>query len=124
MTHPCADHYATCDHCYQCDVLGICCASTRTPAAAQPIDLPDDDLIEAFARDAHVGHPLRRAMELDQLRHRLVEVSPVEGSSLLHAFALEEGKRSRAPQRALPAGMTPELEPTTTTPEETTHAHR
>lgn len=27
MTHPCADHAASCDHCFVCDGLGICCAS-------------------------------------------------------------------------------------------------
>ena len=26
MSHPCSDH--PCDHCYQCDGLGVCCAST------------------------------------------------------------------------------------------------
>lgn len=25
--HPCSGHMATCDHCFVCDVVGICCAS-------------------------------------------------------------------------------------------------
>lgn len=31
--HPCADH--PCDHCYVCDVLGVCCASVSPDQRAQ-----------------------------------------------------------------------------------------
>jgi hypothetical protein len=31
--HPCADH--PCDHCYVCDVLGVCCASISPEQRAQ-----------------------------------------------------------------------------------------
>jgi len=42
--HPCANHIASCDHCYCCDVLGICCAGltagqrARLEASAQAPD--------------------------------------------------------------------------------------
>ena len=35
MTHPCTDHMASCDHCYLCDVVGICCASVSPAERAQ-----------------------------------------------------------------------------------------
>jgi hypothetical protein len=38
MTHPCADH--PCDHCYLCDVVGICCQTVR---AAAPVASDADD---------------------------------------------------------------------------------
>ena len=31
MTHPCDGH--SCDHCYLCDVVGVCCSTVSTPAA-------------------------------------------------------------------------------------------
>lgn len=61
MTHPCAGH--ACDHCYTCDVLGICCATVpqntgaRCPAhaACQHDDALHVAVVEAAA--AHVGLP-------------------------------------------------------------------
>lgn len=35
MTHPCDGHLASCDHCYLCDVVGICCASVSSGLRAQ-----------------------------------------------------------------------------------------
>lgn len=32
--HPCADHYATCDHCDRCDQLGKCCMTSSAIAQA------------------------------------------------------------------------------------------
>lgn len=32
-SHPCADH--SCDHCYLCDVVGVCCASVSREQRAQ-----------------------------------------------------------------------------------------
>jgi hypothetical protein len=50
--HPCADH--PCDHCYLCDVVGICCQSAQAAQhvsdsrpAAQP-----DPLHDAIVQDA------------------------------------------------------------------------
>jgi hypothetical protein len=34
MSHPCAGHIRQCDHCYSCDVLGICCATVSAPQRA------------------------------------------------------------------------------------------
>ncbi len=33
MTHPCASH--ACDHCYLCDVVGICCSTVSSGQRAQ-----------------------------------------------------------------------------------------
>lgn len=33
MTHPCAGH--PCDHCFTCDVLGVCCASISAEQRAR-----------------------------------------------------------------------------------------
>lgn len=35
MTHPCEGHLASCDHCYLCDVAGVCCASVSREQRAQ-----------------------------------------------------------------------------------------
>ena len=35
MTHPCDGH--ACDHCYLCDVVGVCFASVRSDASAIPL---------------------------------------------------------------------------------------
>lgn len=135
MTHPCADH--ACDHCHMCDVLGICCSTGRTAAHQQQADPPDDDLVEAFGRDAHVGHDLLRAAAMDQMRDVLgTSGTSSGGSSLLQALARDEARQAAlaspsAP--ALPAATSPELSPmhaitpttsTTTSHEETTHVHR
>lgn len=32
--HPCADHYATCDHCDRCDRLGECCMTSSASVQA------------------------------------------------------------------------------------------
>lgn len=40
--HPCAGH--PCDHCYLCDVVGICCLTVRGVAsAASSVSRPDSD---------------------------------------------------------------------------------
>jgi hypothetical protein len=30
MTHACTGHMASCDHCYLCDVVGVCCMTVET----------------------------------------------------------------------------------------------
>lgn len=124
MPHPCADH--ACDHCYTCDVLGICCSTGRVTSA--PVaDLPDDDLIEAFARDAHIGHPVLRADALDRLKGVVTDQPASDLPPLLRALARDEAKCATADQPALPASTAPYLSisnATTPTKEETTHVHR
>lgn len=64
--HPCADH--RCDHCYVCDVLGICCASlsadqrARLEVAAQQ---PDEALRGAVRLDAGTVPSLGALVRLD-----------------------------------------------------------
>lgn len=43
MTHPCAGH--PCDHCFLCDVVGVCC---QTVDAARVDRHPDDALRQAI----------------------------------------------------------------------------
>ena len=122
--HPCAGH--ACDHCYTCDVLGICCSTGRV-ATARVAEMPDDDLIEAFERDAHVGHPLLRAAALDRLKGVVTDQQAPDLPPLLRALAQDEAKRANTAQPALPASTAPDLSisnTTTPTKEETTHVHR
>ena len=54
MPHPCAGHMDTCDHCYLCDVVGVCCASVPSSAAASSCtgSCPHDDrLCEAVVAE-------------------------------------------------------------------------
>ena len=55
MSHPCAGHMATCDHCFCCDVLGICCATIPAEARARleaGVAPPPDPLYAAVLADA------------------------------------------------------------------------
>lgn len=67
--HPCADHMATCDHCYSCDVLGICCASTHSTGDSPTVTA---DLVDTFRQTlaADLDRPLGLlgTMRTDQVR--------------------------------------------------------
>jgi hypothetical protein len=56
MTHPCDAH--PCDHCYTCDVEGVCCQTVAGQAASIRATRPDS-LRAAIARDAPVVPSLR-----------------------------------------------------------------
>jgi hypothetical protein len=65
MSHPCADH--PCDHCYLCDVVGICCqtvagtapVAATTPAAPAIVRIdPDEALRQAILAEQHEGRPI------------------------------------------------------------------
>lgn len=70
MTHPCADHMSSCDHCYRCE-SGECCRTPlpgstvyRTPVVAQP-----DPLHEAVLQDAsRAGPSLSQLVRAEGLR--------------------------------------------------------
>jgi hypothetical protein len=66
MTHPCAGHMASCDHCYRCDVLGECCAQTPAPGlSARP---PTAVVVQRdVLHDAVIEDPKRAAPTLGQL---------------------------------------------------------
>jgi hypothetical protein len=73
MSHPCAGH--SCDHCYVCDVLGICCASVPNGQVAQ-LEAEDqaqrDRLHTAIAQDAPTVPRLPQLVQLEaQLRSAL-----------------------------------------------------
>lgn len=57
MSHPCDGH--PCDHCYQCDVEGVCCQTVAARQAAQASAARPDPLRAAIARDARVVPSLR-----------------------------------------------------------------
>jgi hypothetical protein len=50
MSHPCDGH--ACDHCYLCDVVGICCATVPNSAIASHPCSHDTRLHEAVAAEA------------------------------------------------------------------------
>ena len=50
MSHPCDGH--PCDHCYLCDVVGICCM-TVSHGATSPVTVPDRRLHDAIVEAAH-----------------------------------------------------------------------
>ena len=55
MSHPCATHMDTCDHCYWCEEMGICCETV-------PLNVR-----QAVARHGNTGDlsTLRRAIQQD-----------------------------------------------------------
>jgi hypothetical protein len=54
MTHPCDGH--DCDHCYLCDVVGVCCATVLPPAAAASASCAHDSrLHDAIVAEATTG---------------------------------------------------------------------
>ncbi len=60
MSHPCSGH--ACDHCYLCDVVGVCCASVPVEVAARLIadtQRPDYQLGPAIAAEAESTVSLR-----------------------------------------------------------------
>lgn len=69
MSHPCDGH--PCDHCYLCDVVGICCMTVaRTTPAASAVGHPDSD------------EPLRQAILAEQRKDKpgLPDLIRAEGS--------------------------------------------
>lgn len=76
--HPCAGHMATCDHCYLCDVVGVCCAT-----------VPQGGGIDA------------QAVELDRLRQAIVSEA---ASTPTLADRLRSEKQCPAAVRLLPPG--------------------
>lgn len=75
MTHPCDGH--ACDHCYLCDVVGICCATVPSTAAAAVRCSDDHTLHDALVQEActHVG--LGQLLRLGSSTHLLPAPSPL-----------------------------------------------
>jgi hypothetical protein len=82
MSHPCSGH--ACDHCYLCDVVGICCASVSVEVRARLMadaqrpgyqlglaiaaeaggTISLRTLVRAEAQQRSLGEPLRRSRGL------------------------------------------------------------
>lgn len=93
MTHPCADHFASCDHCYSCEVLGICCAAVpnaqRSSIEAQGATSPDV-LHEAIVQDANTAPNLLELIrsKSDPRRAHLLMPGPIS-EPISHDFRKE-----------------------------------
>ena len=75
MTHACAAHLATCDHCYSCEVLGVCCASGAAAGRSSPSTRSDLDFLrEAMAEDAANRTTFAELVYADHLNHSIVEL--------------------------------------------------
>lgn len=80
--HPCAGH--ACDHCYVCDVVGVCCASQHAPNAGTT-DVVSPDVIDRF-RDAlaedndHAPRSLG-SLSADAIRSHVEAIEPPEKSA-------------------------------------------
>jgi hypothetical protein len=74
MTHPCASHMASCDHCYRCDVLGECCMTPVPGEAVHPpvVVVQRDVLHDAVIEDARSAAPtLSQLVRAEGVRPRL-----------------------------------------------------
>ena len=123
MSHPCADHIDTCDHCYLCDVLLIgCCTNPSRSIVDMAADaLLASEYIEAAARDIAVGHPLLRAFAADRIEKTLTPAPPLEVPSLVAAMNADlAGKSPNVAPKALPA---PIPDPLFTSIQEAQHVH-
>ena len=78
MTHPCADHMADCDHCYTCDVLGVCCATVAPGRARQSeAQARSERLHEAIIVDAGTVPGLADLIRLEIERERSPKSLPM-----------------------------------------------
>lgn len=70
--HPCSGH--PCDHCYLCDVLGICCLTvptTQPPGVAAASPKVPDVLHDAVVQDATAAPSLSQLVRAEGVRPRL-----------------------------------------------------
>jgi hypothetical protein len=88
MTHPCTDH--TCDHCYLCDVVGVCCGSVSVAQRAR---------LEAEHRKPYTGLAVTIAHEAGSIRSL---------GELVRADAARQGRGllANSSQPELPAAPT------------------
>jgi hypothetical protein len=77
--HPCAAHIASCDHCFCCEVLKVCCASISTEQRAQ-LEADDrtqrDRLRAAIAKEAGTVPSLGELVRVDAERQRPARLLP------------------------------------------------
>lgn len=78
-THPCTDH--SCDHCYLCDVVRVCCLTVtpgqRAQLEAEHRTAPTDRLHAAILQDAGTVPSLSELVRLEARQYpaRLVAAS-------------------------------------------------
>ena len=98
MSHPCQDHMATCDHCYSCEVLHVCCCASDSGLArvmAGPSDL--DVMSEAVKEDAHSHLSLSDLIRADQ---RIRSITELIRTAERHEYEMPETPH---PSVSLPA---------------------
>jgi hypothetical protein len=77
--HPCAAHMASCDHCYLCDVLGICCASispSQRALLAASVPAQWDRLRAAIVEEAGTVPSLDELVRIDAVCQRPARLLP------------------------------------------------
>jgi hypothetical protein len=125
--HPCAGHMATCDHCYLCDVVGVCCMTA--PATSQPAASPPDELTilrEAIAEDGRSRSNLTDLIQSDAIRQVLDRPSPAVPTRFERRNAsAPDGQSAIEPrqQPALPPASAPDPIFHTQPTERKDHAH-
>jgi hypothetical protein len=78
-SHPCAGHMDQCDHCYTCDVLGVCCqaigaAQHRSSDAQRPAT--PSVLHDAIVQDARTATSLSHRIQLGITRPSVPALLP------------------------------------------------
>ena len=64
MSHPCDGH--ACDHCYRCDVLGVCCAAVPSARPSSAVDASADQIRQAIAADQVAGASLAQLLSAER----------------------------------------------------------
>jgi hypothetical protein len=73
---------ATCDHCYLCDVVGVCCATvpSSVPVSASPASCEHDDrLCEAVVAERLMAVNLGALVRAEALRDTAIRLALLAG---------------------------------------------
>jgi hypothetical protein len=83
MSHPCDGH--PCDHCYTCDVLGVCCMTVGSGASSRsdPAQNLDQRLRAALLAERAAHKSLRQLMQVDAAATHQGHVEGRSGSQTL-----------------------------------------
>jgi len=100
VAHPCDGH--PCDHCYTCDVLGVCCMTGQGRSHQYTSARASDP--EARLRNAMLAEP-----DADTSLIRLIQIEGVEAHRNDRATSADGSpgtESADSPQRALPPAAT------------------
>lgn len=106
VSHPCAGH--GCDHCYLCDVVGICCATGARATSASTDCLHSQALREALVQEAPtfsgLGELIRLEIAAQQLPARRALGLPAGASPVGDVLSIntnldQEAEHVLAPRR-------------------------